>query len=86
MLVGVGATTFPVSVFTASLPSIAREFDTSESTIAWVVSLPTLGFAVAMPVLGKLGDIYGHRRAYLCGFAASSLFAALTALAWNAPR
>ncbi len=85
VLLGVGATTFPISVFAATLPSIAREFDTSEATIAWVVSLPTLGFAIAMPVLGKLGDIHGHRKVYLWGFGTSSLLAALTALAWSAP-
>jgi EmrB/QacA subfamily drug resistance transporter len=85
LLVGMAATTFPISVLAASLPSIAREFGTTESTIAWVVSLPTLGFAVAMPVLGKMGDLYGHRKVYLWGFTAATLFAALTALAWDAP-
>lgn len=84
LLVGMAATTFPISVLAASLPSIAREFDTSESTVAWVISLPTLGFAIAMPVLGKMGDLYGHRRVYLWGFTAATMFAALTALAWDA--
>lgn len=85
LLIGMAATTFPISVLAASLPSIAREFDTTESTIAWVVSLPTLGFAIAMPVLGKMGDLYGHRRVYLWGFTAATGFAALTVLAWDAP-
>lgn len=85
LLLGMAATTFPISVLAASLPSIAREFDTAESTIAWVITLPTLGFAIAMPVLGKLGDLHGHRRVYLWGFAAATVFAALTALAWDAP-
>ncbi|MEX2627956.1 MAG: MFS transporter, partial [Ilumatobacteraceae bacterium] len=85
LLVGMAATTFPISVLAASLPSIAREFDTTEATVAWVVSLPTLGFAIAMPVLGKMGDLYGHRKVYLWGFAAAAFFAAATALAWDAP-
>ena len=85
LLVGMAATTFPISVLAASLPAIAREFDTTESAIAWVIALPTLGFAIAMPVLGKMGDLHGHRRVYLWGFAAATVFAALTALAWNAP-
>ncbi len=85
LLVGMAATTFPISVLAASLPSIAREFGTTESTIAWVVSLPTLGFAIAMPVLGKMGDLYGHRKVYLWGFTAATVFAALTTLAWDAP-
>lgn len=85
LLVGIASTTFPMSLFGASLPLIAKDLGASESTITWVITAPILGFAVAMPILGKLGDLLGHRRVYLAGFAAATVVAALTATAWNAP-
>jgi len=83
-LAGMFATTFPVTILTLSLGSIASEFHTSETTIAWVVSGPMLLSAVALPLLGKLGDLRGHRRIFLLGFAGATIVAALTATAWDA--
>lgn len=84
-LAGMFATTFPITVLTVSLGDIAAEFATSETTIAWVISLPLLLSALALPVLGKLGDLRGHRRVFLVGFTLATATAALTATAWNAP-
>ncbi|HSL57666.1 MAG TPA: MFS transporter [Acidimicrobiales bacterium] len=84
-LAGMFATTFPVTVLTVSLADIADEFDTAETTIAGVISLPLLLSALALPVLGKLGDLRGHRRVFLIGFALATVTAALTATAWDAP-
>lgn len=82
-LAGMFATTFPITILTVSLGSVAREFGTSETTIAWVISAPMLLSAVALPLLGKLGDLYGHRRIFLLGFAGATVTAGLTALAWS---
>jgi EmrB/QacA subfamily drug resistance transporter len=84
-LAGMFATTFPITILAVSLGAIAREFETSETTVAWVISAPMLLSAVALPLLGKLGDLRGHRRVFLVGFAAATATAALTSLAWNAP-
>jgi EmrB/QacA subfamily drug resistance transporter len=84
-LAGMFATTFPVTILTVSLRSIAIEFDTSETTIAWVISAPMLLSAIALPLLGKLGDMRGHRRVFLYGFGGATVVAAVTALAWDAP-
>ena len=82
-LTGMFATTFPVTLLAVSLPTIARDFDVSETLVAWVISAPLLGSAVALPILGKLGDLYGHRRVFLTGFAISTVVTALTTLAWD---
>ncbi len=82
-LAGMFATTFPITILTIALRSIAREFGSSETTLAWVISAPMLCSAVALPLLGKLGDLYGHRRVFLAGFAAATVTALLTAFAWD---
>jgi len=84
-LAGMFATTFPITVLTVSLGDIAAEFEVAETTIAWVISLPLLLSALSLPVLGKLGDLHGHRKVFLIGFALATVTAALTATAWNAP-
>jgi MFS family permease len=83
-LTGMFATTFPVTVLTVALPEIADDFGTAETTLAWVVTLPLLMSSLALPALGKLGDLYGHRKVFLIGFALSTITTALTATAWDA--
>lgn len=82
-LVGMFATTFPVTILVVSLGDIAVEFDTSETVLTWVLSAPLLTSAVALPILGKMGDLYGHRRVFMAGFTIATIVAALTALSWG---
>lgn len=83
-LVGMFATSFPVTILTVSLGVIADDFGVSEARITWVIAAPMLASAVALPILGKMGDLYGQRRVFLTGFALATLTAGLTALAWSA--
>jgi MFS family permease len=82
-LTGLFATTFPITVLTLAIPTIAEDFGTSQAGLAWLVTLPVLGSALALPVLGKLGDLYGHRRVFVAGFAIATATTALTATATN---
>lgn len=84
-LAGMFSTTFPVTILAVSLAPIAQEFGAAETTMAWVISAPMLLSAVAFPLLGKLGDLRGHRTIFLLGFAGATAVAILTALAWDAP-
>jgi MFS family permease len=43
-----------------------------------------LAAAVCTPVLGRLGDLRGHRRIYLLGLLTAGTFSVLTATAWGA--
>lgn len=83
-LAGMFATSFPITILTVSLAPIAEEFGAPETTIAWVISAPMLLSAVFFPLLGKLGDLRGHRTIFLLGFAGATIVAGLTALAWDA--
>ena len=83
-LAGTFATSFPITILTISLGSIATEFSVRETTIAWVLSAPLLLSAVTLPLLGKLGDLYGHRLVFLAGSGLATLTAVATAWAWDA--
>lgn len=85
VLSGMFAAGFSFTILAVSIPDIARDLNTNETSLTWVVSAPLLMFALAMPILGKAGDVYGHRRVYLVGLAAFVCFTALSAAAWNAP-
>ena len=80
-LSGLFATTFPVTVLTLAIPTIAEDFHVDEAGLSWVITLPVLASALALPVLGKLGDLHGHRRVFLVGFAIAAVATALTATA-----
>src|SRR5690606_2879340 len=78
---GLFATTFPVTVLTLAIPTIAEDFGVSQASLAWLVTLPILTSALALPVLGKLGDLHGHRRMFVGGFALATVATALSATA-----
>ena len=82
-LAGMFATSFPITILTIALAPIADEFDAPETTLAWVISAPMLLSACFFPLLGKLGDLRGHRQVFLAGFTGATLVAALTAFAWD---
>jgi MFS family permease len=83
LVTGVAATSFPTTLLSASLDVIADDFDSNLGIIAWVQVAPSLAFGLGMPLSGKLGDLFGHRRVYVAGLALSTVMAALTPLAWS---
>ena len=83
-LAGMFATSFPITILSVSLTDIAEEFGTTTSVLTWVISAPMLLSALSLPILGKLGDLHGHRKVFLVGFTIATAVAAVTALAWDA--
>ena len=80
-LSGMFATTFPVTVLALAVPTIAGDFGVDEAGLAWLITLPVLASALSLPVLGKLGDLHGHRKVFIGGFALALVTTALTATA-----
>src|ERR1700749_474533 len=74
-------TTFPISVFSLALPQLEHGFHASLDAVTWVITAPLLGFAVALPALGRISDLFGHRRVYLAGALGNLIFAFLSAAA-----
>ena len=84
VLFGLLSSNVNFTVFNVALVDIARNLHTSQTTLTWAITGPLLAVGVAAPILGKLGDLHGHRRLYLIGLVGSLVCAALTAGAWNA--
>jgi EmrB/QacA subfamily drug resistance transporter len=83
-LAGLFSVGFTITILTVSLPRIAADLHSDTATLTWIITGPLLAFGVVGPALGKAGDIWGQKRVYLLGLAGAIVFAALTALAWNA--
>jgi MFS family permease len=82
-MVGVASVSFPNSLITSALNLIRDDLDTTTSVMAWVNIAPAIAFSISMPMFGKLGDLYGHRRVFITGFAAATVLALATSLAPN---
>jgi EmrB/QacA subfamily drug resistance transporter len=83
-LFGLFTVGFTITILSVSIPRIAGELNSDTSSVTWVVTGPLLAFAIVGPAMGKLGDLYGHRRVYGISMACVCLFAGLTAMAWSA--
>lgn len=83
LLAGLFALNFTFTVFIVALPTVATQFHTSVTVLTWTMVGPLLAYGLAAPLLGKTGDIYGHRRLYLLGLMGAIVSALLTALSHN---
>ncbi|WP_018499856.1 MFS transporter [Parafrankia discariae] len=78
------ATTFTATLLTVSLRTVADDLGSSTGVVSWAVTGSLFALAVAMPILGRIGDIRGHRRTFLIGTTLAVVFSLATGLAWDA--
>jgi EmrB/QacA subfamily drug resistance transporter len=71
------------TVVNVALPSIQKDLGASLSALEWTINAYTLAIAVLLVSAGRLGDIFGRRRAFLFGV---SVFALSSATAGFAPN
>ncbi len=62
------------------LPTISDDFGVSSTAIAWTIIAFALGMAGSTLTAGRLGDLLGHRRLAVSGFAAEAVLLALAAI------
>jgi EmrB/QacA subfamily drug resistance transporter len=67
-----------------ALPRMASELHSSATNLQWVISVYMLALGALMVPAGRIGDIFGRRRALLAGIALFGLSSALCALAPSA--
>jgi len=65
------------------LPTVHRELGSSVATVEWVVTIYLLVVCGLLLTFGRLGDIRGHKRLYILGFAIFTLGSAACGLAWS---
>jgi MFS family permease len=83
LMAGVAASSFANMLLVAALPDVAEDLHTRTSVLAWVNIAPAIAFGVSMPLFGKLGDLYGHRRVFVWGWTVATVLAFATAFAPN---
>lgn len=65
------------------LGALPEELDTSASNVQWLLTSTLLVAAVAVPLLGRLGDMFGKRRLLLISVGALVVGSVLTAVTSN---
>jgi MFS family permease len=73
------------AVMNVSISQLVADFDTTVTTIQMVIALYALVMAALMVTGGKLGDLWGRRRAFSIGLVIYACGSALTAASWSVP-
>jgi EmrB/QacA subfamily drug resistance transporter len=73
------------AVMNVSISQLVEDFDTTVTTIQFVIALYALVMAGLMMTGGKLGDLWGRRRAFVIGLLIYAAGSALTAASWSVP-
>ena len=80
---GVFISTLDQTVVVTALPEIFVDIDLPVTRLdqgAWIVTGYLVGYTAAMPLVGRISDIYGHGRIYLLSMLVFMLGSALVAL------
>ncbi|EDZ99573.1 drug resistance transporter, EmrB/QacA subfamily [Burkholderia sp. H160] len=67
LCLGVLMIVLDTTIVNVALPSIATDLGFSETSLVWVVNAYMLTFGGCLLLGGRLGDLYGHRKLFLCG-------------------
>jgi MFS family permease len=73
------------AVMNVAISQLVEDFDTTVTTIQIVIALYALVMAGLMLTGGKLGDIWGRKRAFVVGLCIYGVGSALTAVSWSVP-
>jgi EmrB/QacA subfamily drug resistance transporter len=73
------------AVMNVAISQLVEDFDTTVTTIQMVIALYALVMAGLMLTGGKLGDLWGRRRAFAIGLVIYGAGSALTAASWSVP-
>src|SRR3954471_22072836 len=71
------------TVVNVAINTLSRDFDTSLSTIQWIVTGYTLALATVIPLTGWGADRFGTKRLYMLSIALFISGSALAGLAWS---
>lgn len=81
VLIGATMSALDVTIVNIALPTIKREFGTSLALVEWVSIAYMIVLALALPIVGRLADIFGRSFLYNTGFGVFVIGSALCGLA-----
>ena len=64
------------TVVVTALPSVMLDLKipvTELDRVSWIITAYLLGYTVAMPLIGRVGDVYGYPRIYQASLIVSAL-------------
>ena len=87
-VIGLGAfvTGLDQTVVVTALPSVMLDLKvpfTELDRVSWIVTAYLLGYTVAMPLIGRIGDVYGYSQVYRGGLVIFAIGTALVAVSPN---
>ena len=81
VLIGATMSALDITIVNIALPTIKKEFHTSLALVEWVSMAYMIVLALALPIVGRLADIFGRSRLYNIGFGIFVVGSALCGLA-----
>lgn len=84
VLIGATMSALDLSIVNIALPTIKREFGVHLSLIEWVSISYMVVLAIALPIVGRMADIFGRSLLYNIGFGVFVVGSAICGLAPNA--
>lgn len=73
------------AVMNVAISQLVEDFDTTVTTIQAVIAFYALVMAALMMTGGKIGDLWGRRRAFVIGLCIYGSGSLLTAVSWSVP-
>lgn len=82
---GIYLAALDISIVNAILPVVADAFETDLSAIQWVATVYLLVQSALLLAVGRLGDLWGHKKVYLLGLTLFVLSSVVCGLATSTP-
>src|SRR3954471_17914417 len=83
VVLGTIMTILDVTIVNVAVPTLGAEYDTSISTIQWVLTGYMLAFASVIPLTGWATERFGAKRVWIASLLLFMLGSALAAAAWS---
>ncbi|HLZ70940.1 MAG TPA: MDR family MFS transporter [Dehalococcoidia bacterium] len=71
------------TIVNVALPTLVKDFHTTNNSIEWVVTGYLLSLAVWVPASGWVGDRFGTKKTFIFAMSVFTLGSALCGLSWN---
>lgn len=83
LMLGILAPIFDTTITNVAIDTLVREFNTSVSTVQWVMTGYLLSFAMVIPLTGWAVERFGGRKMWLFSLVLFLLGSVLCSMAWN---